>query len=72
VMALSVGRLGMRRKVKEGSSECGAERRRRECILYGRGGGGEAAAGGGVLLLVGFEGVKGERGDGRVLTQWGK
>jgi hypothetical protein len=27
-------------------------------------GGGEAAGGGGVLLLVGFEGVKGGRGDG--------
>jgi hypothetical protein len=35
-------------------------------------GGEEAAGGGGVLLLVGFEGVKGGRGDGRVLTQWGK
>jgi hypothetical protein len=29
-----------------------------------RWGGGEAAGGGGVLLLVGFEGVKGGRGDG--------
>jgi hypothetical protein len=35
-------------------------------------GGGEAAGGGGVLLLVGFEGVKGRRGDGTVLIQWGK
>jgi hypothetical protein len=27
-------------------------------------GGGEAAGGGGALLLIGFEGVKGGRGDG--------
>jgi hypothetical protein len=38
---LGVGRLGTRRRVKEGSSECGAERRRWGCALYGRGGGGE-------------------------------
>jgi hypothetical protein len=38
---LGVGRLGTQRRVKEGSSECGAERRRRECILLGWGGGGE-------------------------------
>jgi hypothetical protein len=30
---LGVGRLGMQRKAKEGSSECGAERRRWGCIL---------------------------------------
>jgi hypothetical protein len=29
-----------------------------------RWGGGEAASGGAILLLVGFEGVKGGRGDG--------
>jgi hypothetical protein len=29
-----------------------------------RWGGGEAAGGGGVFLLIGFEGVKGGRGDG--------
>jgi hypothetical protein len=33
---------------------------------------GEVADGGGVLLLVGFEGVKGGRGDGTTLIQWGK
>jgi hypothetical protein len=33
---------------------------------------GEAAGGGGVLLLVGFEGVKGGRGYGTTLIQWGK
>jgi hypothetical protein len=37
-----------------------------------RWGGGEAAGGGGVLLLIGFEGVKGGRGDGTALIQWGK
>jgi hypothetical protein len=31
-----------------------------------RWGGGEAAGGGGVLHLIGFEGVKGGRGDGTV------
>jgi hypothetical protein len=35
-------------------------------------GGGEAASGGGVLLLIGFEGVKGGRGDGMAPIQWGK
>jgi hypothetical protein len=35
-------------------------------------GGGEADGGGGVLLLDGFEGVKGGRGDGTMLIQWGK
>jgi hypothetical protein len=37
-----------------------------------RWGGGVAAGGGGVLLLVGFEGVKGRRGDGTTPIQWGK
>jgi hypothetical protein len=37
-----------------------------------RWGGGEATDGGGVLLLVGFEGVKGGRGDGTAPIQWGK
>jgi hypothetical protein len=37
-----------------------------------RWGGGEAAGGGGVLLLVGFEGVKGGRGDGMTPIQCGK
>jgi hypothetical protein len=37
-----------------------------------RWGGGEAAGDGGVLLLVGFEGVKGGRGDGTTPIQWGK
>jgi hypothetical protein len=37
-----------------------------------RWGGGEAAGGSGVLLLVSFEGVKGGRGDGTALIQWGK
>jgi hypothetical protein len=32
VVVLGVGRLGMRRSANEGSSECGAERRRRGCI----------------------------------------
>jgi hypothetical protein len=41
VVVFSVGRLGTRRRAKEGSSECGAERRRRGCVLYGWGGGGE-------------------------------
>jgi hypothetical protein len=36
-----------------------------------RWGGGEAAGEGGVLLLVGFEGVKGGRGDGTAPIQWG-
>jgi hypothetical protein len=34
--------------------------------------GGEEAGGGGVLIPVGFEGVKGGRGDGTVLILWGK
>jgi hypothetical protein len=34
--------------------------------------GGEEAGGGGVLIPVGFEGVKGGRGDGMTLIQWGK
>jgi hypothetical protein len=34
-------------------------------------GGGEAADGGGVLLLVGFEGVKGGKGDRMAPIQWG-
>jgi hypothetical protein len=38
---LDVGRLGTRRRAKEGSSECGAKRRRWGCVLYGQGGGGE-------------------------------
>jgi hypothetical protein len=33
VVVLGVGRLGMRRRAKEGSSECGAERQRRGCVL---------------------------------------
>jgi hypothetical protein len=37
-----------------------------------RWGGGEAAGGGGVLLLVGFERIKGGRGDGTASIQWGK
>jgi hypothetical protein len=41
VVVLGVGRLGMRRRAKEGSSECGAERWRWGCILSGRGGGRE-------------------------------
>jgi hypothetical protein len=40
-------------------------------VAKGRGGG-EAASGGGVLLLIGFEGVKGGRGDGMAPIQWGK
>jgi hypothetical protein len=32
-VVLGVGRLGTRRRAKEGSSECGAERRRRGCVL---------------------------------------
>jgi hypothetical protein len=35
-------------------------------------GGGEAAGEGGVLLLIGFEGVKGGRGDRTAPIQWGK
>jgi hypothetical protein len=35
-------------------------------------GGGEAASGGGVLVRVGIKGVKGRRGDGTALIQWGK
>jgi hypothetical protein len=37
-----------------------------------RWGGGEAAGGGGALFLVGFKGVKGGKGDGTTLIQWGK
>jgi hypothetical protein len=37
-----------------------------------RWGGGEEADGGGVLLLIGFEGVKGGRGDVTTPIQWGK
>jgi hypothetical protein len=37
-----------------------------------RWGGGVAAGGDGVLLLIGFEGVKGGRGDRTALIQWGK
>jgi hypothetical protein len=37
-----------------------------------RWGGGEEASGGGVLIPVGFEGVKGGRGDGTAPIQWGK
>jgi hypothetical protein len=33
---------------------------------------GEATGGSAVLLLIGFEGVKGGRGDGTALIQWGK
>jgi hypothetical protein len=33
VVVLGVGRLGTRRRAKEGSSECGAERQRWGCIL---------------------------------------
>jgi hypothetical protein len=40
-VVLTVGRLGTRRRVKEGSSECGAERQRRGCVLKDWGGGGE-------------------------------
>jgi hypothetical protein len=32
-VVLGVGQLGMRRRAKEGSSECGAERQRRGCVL---------------------------------------
>jgi hypothetical protein len=32
-VVLSVRQLGTQRRVKEGSSECGAERQRRGCIL---------------------------------------
>jgi hypothetical protein len=32
-VVLGVGRLGTQRRAKEGSSECGAERRRRGCVL---------------------------------------
>jgi hypothetical protein len=32
----------------------------------------EEASGGGVLIPIGFEGVKGGRGDGMVPIQWGK
>jgi hypothetical protein len=35
-------------------------------------GGGEEAGGGGVLIPIGFEGVKGGRGDGTAPIQWGK
>jgi hypothetical protein len=37
-----------------------------------RWGGGDSAGGGGVLLLLGFEGVKGGKGDGTAPIQWGK
>jgi hypothetical protein len=37
-----------------------------------RWGGWEAAGGGGVLFLIGFEGVKGGKGDGAASIQWGK
>jgi hypothetical protein len=42
-VVLGAGRLGTRRRAKEGSSECDAERRRRGSVLHGRGGGGEEA-----------------------------
>jgi hypothetical protein len=73
-VVLGVGRLGTRRRVKEGSSECGAERWRRGCFIGPgwRWGEGEAAGGDGVLLLIGFKGVKGGREDGMTQIQWGK
>jgi hypothetical protein len=40
-VVLGVGQLGTQRRAKEGSNECGAERKRRGCILQGRGGSGE-------------------------------
>jgi hypothetical protein len=40
-VVLGVGRLGTQRREKEESSECGAERQRRGCILKGQGGDGE-------------------------------
>jgi hypothetical protein len=62
----------------------GEERRRGAASAVQRGGGGgafyrtgrrwrggEEAGGGGVLIPVGFEGVKGERGDETVPIQWG-
>jgi hypothetical protein len=71
---LGVGRLGTRRRAKEGSSECGAERRRRGAFYRAgeRCGGGEVASGGGVLLLIDFNGVKGGIRDGMAPIQWGK
>jgi hypothetical protein len=63
----------------------GEERRRGEASAVQRGGGGgafyrvgrrwrggEEADGGGVLIPIGFEGVKGGRGDGTAPIQWGK
>jgi hypothetical protein len=65
-MVLGVERLGTRKRAKEGSSECGAERRRWvRFIGPGRQwGGGEEAGGGGVLIPISFEGVKEGRRDG--------
>jgi hypothetical protein len=40
-VVVGVGQLGTWRRAKEGSRECGAERWRRGCVLWGRGGGGE-------------------------------
>jgi hypothetical protein len=37
-----------------------------------RWGGGEVADNGDILLLIGFEGVKGGRGDRMAPIQWGK
>jgi hypothetical protein len=69
------------------SGEWGRREERRRGVVSvlqrGRGGGafyrvgrrwrgGEEAGGGGVLIPVGFEGVKGGRGDETVLIQWGK
>jgi hypothetical protein len=33
VLVLGVGQLGMQRRAKEGSSECGVESQRQGCIL---------------------------------------
>jgi hypothetical protein len=65
-VVLSVGRLGTWRRAKEGSSECGVERRRRGPFY--RAGEAVGSRGGGrrwwSFTLVCFEGVKGGRGDG--------
>jgi hypothetical protein len=73
-VVLGVRRLGTRRRAKEGSSECSAEKQRRVHFIGAgrRWGGGEEAGGGGVLIPVGFKGVKGRRGDGTTPIQWGK
>jgi hypothetical protein len=73
-VVLGVGRLGTQRNAKEGAASA-VQRGRGSGAFYRTGrrwGGEEAAGGGGVLLLVGFEGVKGGRGDGTTPIQWGK